>query len=57
MIVPLTFYIAESLYSPVSDARGGKEDMFRPRIRPLTRVLPAVALAVVGLALILLLFR
>jgi hypothetical protein len=31
--------------------------MFRPQIRPLTRLLPAVALVVVGAALLLLLFR
>jgi len=31
--------------------------MFGPQIRPLTRVLPAIALLVVGLALIVLMFR
>jgi hypothetical protein len=31
--------------------------MFGPQIRPLTRVLPAVALVVVGVALVLMLFR
>lgn len=31
--------------------------MFRPQTRPLTRILPAIALVVVGLALVMLLFR
>jgi hypothetical protein len=31
--------------------------MFQPQTRPLTRILPAIALVVVGLALVLLLFR
>jgi hypothetical protein len=31
--------------------------MFGPHTRPLTRVLPAIALVVVGVALVLLLFR
>ena len=31
--------------------------MFGPQIRPLTRVLPAIALLVVGLALVVLMFR
>ena len=31
--------------------------MFEPRVRPLIRILPAIALMVVGLALIVLMFR
>jgi hypothetical protein len=31
--------------------------MFRPHIRPLVRILPAIALVVVGLALVLLALR
>jgi hypothetical protein len=31
--------------------------MFQPHIRPLTRLLPAIALLVVGVALVVLLFR
>ena len=31
--------------------------MFRPQTRPLTRILPAIALMVVGLALVMVLFR
>lgn len=31
--------------------------MFQPHIRPLTRILPATALVVVGLTLVMLLFR
>ena len=31
--------------------------MFEPQIRPLIRILPAIALMVVGLALVVLMFR
>ena len=31
--------------------------MFQPQVRPLTRILPAIALVVVGFALLVMLFR
>jgi hypothetical protein len=48
--------IAQSLRLHGNKVRG-EEEMFRPQTRPLTRILPAIALVVVGLALVVLLFR
>lgn len=47
---------SSSYHCPIAK-RIGEEEMFQPQIRPLTRLLPAIALLVVGVALVLLLFR
>lgn len=54
---PVLFLHSPTFVGANSWSARGEEQMFQPQIRQLTRVLPAIALVVVGLALILMLFR
>jgi len=57
MIMPLARSTIEAFSSPTIGVDEGGEEMFQPQTGLLIRALPAVALVVGGLVLILLLFR